>query len=94
MSVSYSFSQRVNAQVVLWAIAHAIYSAAIAISDAYRALVALLPALLVLCKALALVAVIVGAVALVAMLPAQLWLGLAITGSLAYVGYPRTAVRK
>lgn len=88
---SYAISERVNAQVILWAMGGAIYSAAMAIRSI---LPHLLFALVLLAKALGLTAIVCGAIVVVAMIPLTFWLGMGIIAVLAYATYPRKAVRK
>lgn len=101
MIASYQFSERVNAQVILWTIGGAVVAAVRASAMPVRWLVMLacalwavrdvvLGAAVVLAKGLALTALTVGIAAAVAMIPVTFWLGLAITAALAYVGYPRS----
>lgn len=98
MISSYSFSERVNAQTVLfWTVAIPIYRGAVAIDKAWQAIRAALPTLLfwlaILAKALGLVAIIAGTVAAVAMIPPTFWLGLAIVAAFGWLTYPRKQVR-
>jgi hypothetical protein len=101
MIASYQLSERINAQVILWAIGGAAAAAVRTLVEPVRWLVVLACALwavrwsvgyaaVVLAKVLALTAVAVGIAAAVACIPVTFWLGLAIIGVLAYVGYPRS----
>lgn len=95
MSASFSFSQRFDVhELLFWTVAYPVYRLAVAIDATCGALHAMLPALLValvsVIKALGLVAAVAACCAVVALVPVTFWLGLAITGALAYVGYPRS----
>lgn len=94
MLSSYQFSERYNAQSLLWdscsAIAGAVRILAAVVGRVAAVVSHFLPLLLL---ALGLTLGIAVVAAAVAMIPPTFWLGLAITGVLAYVGYPR-AVRK
>ena len=102
---SYTLSERIDIHTVLfyglalpvYRGAMAIDAACTAIGNAYRAFVAMLPALLfwlaILAKALGLVAIIAGTVAAVAMIPPTFWLGLAIVAAFGWLTYPRKQVR-
>lgn len=93
MITSYQFSERVNVQTILWSIGGAliaiIRSLAAIVGRAFAILSHFLPTLLL---AMGLTAVCVAGAAIIAMIPPTFWLGLAITGALAYVGYPRAKV--
>ena len=96
---SYQLSERFDVHALLfWTVAVPVYWAAVAIDKTCQALRTLLPhllfALVILAKALGLLSIVAAVVAAVACIPVTFWLGLGITGALAYVGYPRSAVRK
>lgn len=84
---SYQVADRINAQAVLFALAGAVHGAAVAILVSFPTVLAILAGIVKVLVPLALGA---GLVAVLAMIPVTFWLGLAITGALAYVGYPRT----
>lgn len=97
MIASYEFSERVNAQVILWAIGGAIVATVRALVLPVRWLVLLACALWAaravvwtVAKALGIAGALAATVALVAMIPPVFWLGLGITAALAYVSYPRS----
>lgn len=93
MLSSYQLSERVNAQTILWdscgLIVEIIRKTNAIVGRIFAVVSHFLPTLLL---ALALTAVCVAGAAIVAMVPVTFWLGLAITGALAYVGYPRVKV--
>ena len=94
MISSYSFSERYNFQSLLWdscGLIIAIVRKTAAIVGRCFAIVSHFLPLLLLALGLTLGIAVVAAA--VAMIPPTFWLGLVITGALAYVGYPRTAVR-
>ena len=84
---SYQASDRINAQALIFALAGAVHGAAVAILASFPTLLAILAGIV---KVLIPLAVGCGLVAVLAMIPLTFWLGLAITGALAFVGYPRT----
>lgn len=90
MLSSYQFSERYNAQSLLWdgcGLIVATVRKTTAIVGRIAAVVShFLPILLL---AVGLTAVCVIGAAIIAMVPVTFWCGLAITGALAYVGYPR-----
>lgn len=94
MSVSYSLSERVNAQTLIWAVGGALWrlwailrtvGRVIATSEPY-----VMGAFVITGYALLMFA---GVSALVSMIPATFWLGLVVTGAFAYVTYPRCKAR-
>lgn len=103
---SYQLSERVNAQSLLWdscGLILAIVRKTAAIVGRFFAIVSHLLLFLAAIEPYVMGAFVIagygllmfaGVSALVSMIPATFWLGLVITGALAYVGYPRTAVRK
>lgn len=95
MLSSYQFAERYNAQSLLWAIGGAIISTgrllAAVVGRIFAALSHFLPLLLL---ALGLTLGIAVVAAAVSMVPPTFWLGLAITGALAYVTYPRSKAVK
>lgn len=95
MSTSYRISQEINAQVILWAIAGAIYTACCALGRLYAAVTSASARRLLL-VALAYVAgsAVIGAgflaiFAVVALIPPTAFVGAAIITILAYATYPR-----
>lgn len=94
MLSSYQLSERVNVQTLLWVSGGAIISTGRLLSAVVGRVAAVVSHFLpLLLLALGLTLGIAVVAAAVAMIPPTFWLGLAITGVLAYVGYPR-AVRK
>ena len=90
MLSSYQFAERYNAQSLLWAIGGAIVSTGRLLSAVVGRVAAVVSHFLpLLLLALGLTLGIAVVAAAVAMIPLTFWLGLAITGALAYVGYPR-----
>lgn len=91
MLSSYQFAERYNAQSLLWdacgLILAGIHKTAAIVGRATAVLSHFLPLLLL---ALGLTLGIAVVAAAVAMIPLTFWLGLVITGALAYVGYPRS----
>ena len=91
MLSSYQFAERYNAQSLLWdscGLIIAIVRKTAAIVGRCFAIVShFLPLLLIAVGLTACIAVIAAAVAMV---PPTFWLGMAITGALAYVTYPRS----
>lgn len=84
---SYQASDRINAQALLFALAGAVHGAAVAILASFPTLLAILAGIV---KVLVPLVIGAGLVAVLAMIPLTFWAGLAITGALAYAGYPRT----
>ena len=90
MLSSYQLSERVNAQTLLWDSCGLIIAGirkTVAVVGRVAAVVSHFLPLLLLALGLTLGIAVVAAA--VAMIPLTFWLGLAITGALAYVGYPR-----
>lgn len=102
MISSYQLSERINFQVILWAMASAVYWPVAGLIIAVQwtwaivvaGLVALAPYAGTLAKALALTAGLVAIAAAVACIPPTFWLGLAITGAFGWATYPRPKVRR
>lgn len=106
MISSYALSERVNFQTILWdSTAFVVWSVRTTVRTAWlafqMALIALAYAVVTvyqyavpITKALALVALVVAGAFAVSMIPVTFWAGLAISGALAYVGYPRVRTRK
>lgn len=84
---SYQASDRINTQAFLFVLAGAVHGVAVATLASLPTLLAILADIV---KVLVPLAVGCGLVAVLAMIPVTFWLGLAITGALAYLGYPRT----
>lgn len=91
MSLSYSLSERVNAQVVLWSIGSTLYSAGCLVATLAAWLLAVLP---YVGLAVAVGAGFAAVFALVALVPVTFWLGLVVMVTVAYVTYPSKAVRQ
>ena len=93
MLSSYQLSERVNAQSLLWdscgLIIAGVRKTASIVGRCFAIVSHFLPLLLL---ALGLTTACVAGAAVVAMIPPTFWLGMAITGALAYVGYPRAKV--
>ena len=97
MMASYQLRERVNTQVILWAVGSAVYWSVVGVVAAVRwmltmvvaGLLALAPHAATLAKALTLTAGLVAVVAAVAMIPVTFWAGLAIIGVFGWVTYPR-----
>ena len=93
MLSSYQFAERYNAQSLLWAIGGAIVSTGRLLSAVVGRVAAVVSHFLpLLLLALGLTLGIAVVAAAVAMIPPTFWLGIVITGALAYVGYPRAKV--
>ena len=101
MIASYQLGERINAQVILWAIGGATVATVRTLVLPVRWLVMLacalwavrrvvLGAAVVPAKGLALTALTVGIAAGVACIPVTFWLGLAITAVFGFVFYPRS----